>query len=138
VLSRASGFRCRFRSNNRRNSSKKSFLVLDLKIKDRLILTLEDLFILVLLKFDNSLRGGDLILDLFHLFLLKNKFLFNFSGISSSVTKVDELVVAELSNVFGKFIRGVSPKGRVRADNYFDVVTLKVRSYVMSRSVSRR
>jgi len=40
--------------------------------------------------------------------------------------------------VFGEFIRGVSPKGRVRADNYFDVVILKVRSYVMSRSVSRR
>ena len=40
--------------------------------------------------------------------------------------------------MFGEFIRGVSPKGRVRADNYFDVVTPKVRSYVMSRSVSRR
>jgi len=83
VLSRASGLRCRFRSNNRRNSSKKGFFVLNLKIKDRLILTLEDFFILVLLEFDNSLRGGNLILDLFDLFLLKYKFLFNFSGISS-------------------------------------------------------
>jgi len=113
VLSRASGFRYYFRSNNHRNSSKKGFLVLNLKIKDRLILTLKNLFILVLLEFDNSLRGGNLILDLFDLFLLKNKFLFNFSGISSQVTKVDELVVAELSNVFSKFIRGVSPKERV-------------------------
>jgi len=79
-----------------------------------------------------------LVLDLFDLFLLKYKFLFNFSDVSSQVTKVDELVVAELSNVFGEFIRRVSPKGRVRADNYFDVVTPKVRSYVILRSVSRR
>jgi len=83
VLSRASGFRYRFRGDNRRNSSKKGFLVLNLKIEDRLILTLEDLFILVLLEFDNSLRGGNLVLDLFDLFLLENKFLLNFSGISS-------------------------------------------------------
>ena len=91
-----------------------------------------------LLKFDNPVCSGNLVLDLFDLFLLKCKFLFNFSGVSSQVTKVDEPVVTELSNVFGEFIRGVSPKGRVRADNYFDVVTSKVRSYVMSRSVSRR
>ena len=83
MLSRASGFGCRFRSNNRRNSSKKGFFVPNLKIKDRLILTLEDLFILVLLEFDNSLRGSDLVLDLFDLFLLKNKLLFNLSSISS-------------------------------------------------------
>jgi len=83
VLSRASGFRYCFRSNNRRNSSKKGFFVLNLKIKDHLILTLEDFFILVLLEFDNSLRGGDLVLDLFDLFLLKYKFLFNFSGVST-------------------------------------------------------
>ena len=138
MLSRASGFRCRFRSNNRRNSSKKGLIVLNLKIKNRLILTLEDFFILVLLEFDNSLRGGNLILDLFNLFLLKYKFLFNFSGISSQVTKVDELVVAELSNVFGEFVRGVSPKGGVRADSYFERSHTKGRSYIILRSGSRR
>jgi len=83
VLSRASGFRYYFRSNNRRNSSKKGFFVLNLKIKDRLILTLKDLFILVLLEFDNCLRGGNLVLDLFDSFLLKNKLLFNLGGVSS-------------------------------------------------------
>jgi len=83
VLSRASGFGYRFRSNNRRNSSKKGFFVPNLKIKDRLILTLKDLFILVLLEFDNSLRGGNLVLDLFDLFLLKNKLLFDLGGVTS-------------------------------------------------------
>ena len=29
--------------------------------------------------------------------------------------------------MFGKFIRGVSPKGRVRADNYFNIVILKIK-----------
>jgi len=61
-----------------------------------------------------------LVLDLFDFFLLKYKFLFNFSGVSSQVTKVDELVIAELSNVFGEFVKGVSPKGGVRADSYFE------------------
>ena len=61
-----------------------------------------------------------MVLDLFDLFLLKYKFLFNFSGVSSQVTKVDEPVVAELSNVFGEFVRGDSPKGGVRADSYFE------------------
>jgi hypothetical protein len=75
---------------------------------------------LILLELNNSFRGGNLVLDLFDLFLLKNKLLFNFGSITGQVTEVDEPVVAELSNVFGEFVRGVSPQGGVRADSHFE------------------
>jgi len=41
------------------------------------------LLIEFLLKFDNPIYSGNLVLDLFDPFLLKYKFLFNFSGVSS-------------------------------------------------------
>ena len=82
ILSDASRFGDRFGGNNRRNSSKKGFFIPHLKIKDYLVLTFENLFILVLLEFDNSFRGYNLVLDLFDLFLLGNKLLFNFSSIT--------------------------------------------------------
>jgi len=61
----------------------KSLLILDLKFDNFLSLFFFLLLIEFLLKFNNPIYSGNLVLDLFDLFLLKYKFLFNFSGISS-------------------------------------------------------
>jgi len=83
ILSGASRFGGRFWSNDRRYSSKESLLILDLKFNNFLSLFFFLLLIVLLLKFNNPVYSGNLVLDLFDLLLLKYKFLFNFSGVSS-------------------------------------------------------
>jgi hypothetical protein len=63
---------------------------------------------LLLLEFYNSICGrelrGELRLNLLGLIFLELKSFFDFGGIARKASKVDELVVSELSNIFGELI----------------------------------
>ena len=97
-----------FGGNNRRNSSKEGLLFFFLKIEDSPGIFLFFFIVKFLLEFDDSVCGrelrGELRLDLLGLVFFELKSFFDFGGVTRKASKVDELLVSELSNVFDEFI----------------------------------
>jgi len=97
-----------FGGNNRRNSSKEGLIFFFIKIEDSLGIFLFFYIVKFLLEFDNSVYGrelrGELKIDLLGLVFFELKSFFDFGGIARKASKVDELLVSELSNVFDEFI----------------------------------
>lgn len=97
-----------FGSNNRRNCSEEGFLFFFLEIEDSpgifLFFLFEGFLVKFLLELDNSVYGRELRLDLLGLIFFELKSFFDFGGVACKASEVDELLVSELSNVFGEFI----------------------------------